>query len=152
MSTTFNWTELREAQLVGFDGEDLGIEGIDHHGNLVEVDNKLLVRADGDDAPQFRCIDGALWTLRRSQWAAMMPPVYTTFTDKVALQDIIPFVGKTIATITQGNGAVQELVYNEGGLYEKTTEGDIFTVRTFTGYHMGSDTAQLRLAWLCENS
>lgn len=68
MNTTgtvvFNWTNLRATGLVGDDGEDLGIDGVTHEGNLVRVSHDLLrgVSEPGDRG-DARDVNGTGWVV-----------------------------------------------------------------------------------------
>jgi len=69
MVYVFNWTNVRHVaaisllpgaqqrvDLVGFSGEDLNIDGVEHDGNLVAVDSrKILVGPEDGGAPWFAC-------------------------------------------------------------------------------------------------
>ena len=56
---TFNWTNLRATGLVGFEGEDLGIEGVRHEGNLVHVDLSVVPGS-------FEPVENFRWVKARS--------------------------------------------------------------------------------------
>lgn len=67
---TFGWTELRFGELVGMDGEDLGLSGVRLRGNLASVSGTehLAGKAGAvrDDLPgrwTARDIHGTLWVL-----------------------------------------------------------------------------------------
>lgn len=44
---TFNWTDLRIGDLVGFNGEDRNIDGVEHEGNLTRVSGRFIAGPEG---------------------------------------------------------------------------------------------------------
>jgi hypothetical protein len=64
-TTTFNWTNLRHLDLVGWDGEDLDLPGVKNEGNLVHIQVAVVGLQqvkEGEDADTID-IYGQRWVL-----------------------------------------------------------------------------------------
>lgn len=70
--TTFNWTSLIPAELVGFDGEDLHLDGVVIEGNLVHLDDVWL-NTFSPGGVEVRDIHGVPWRVRLPTAATPSP-------------------------------------------------------------------------------
>lgn len=61
MEIAFNWTDARAEYLVGFNGEDLGVEGVRNEGNLVHIQIERLRPATKEDKRWIRSMSGDKW-------------------------------------------------------------------------------------------